>query len=68
MEWDKDSSNGKASDVRPESRTDFINIFLPEKPHGWRVSLPQKDDRVCLLPDGKITLYEKSFQFGFQVP
>ena len=65
VEWDKDSPNGRASEVRLESRTDFINTFLPKKPHGWRVSLSQPDDRVCLLPKGKIALYEKLFKFGF---
>ena len=54
--------------MRLESRIDFINTFLLKKPHGWRVSLPQQDNGVCLLPEGKISLYEKLFDFGFRVP
>ena len=34
VEWDKDFSNEKASEVKPESGTDFIQTFLLERPQG----------------------------------
>ena len=34
VEWDKDSPNGRASDVRLGFRIDFIKTLLPKKLHG----------------------------------
>ena len=34
MEWDKDSPNGRSNEVTPKSRTNFIKMFLQERPQG----------------------------------
>ena len=65
VEQNKDSPNERESEVRLEPRSDFINMFLLEKSHGQRVSVPQPNDRVCPPPEGTIALYEKPFKFGF---
>ena len=42
----------------------YVEAFNVKDPHGWSISIPREDERVCSYQGYKTCIYPKCFLFG----
>ena len=46
----------------------YVEAFNVKVPHGWSISIPREDERVCSYQGYRTCIYPKCFLFGMQLP
>ena len=56
------------SSIDLEESAWYVEEFNVKIPHGWSISIPKEDERVCSYQSYRTYIYPKCFLFGMQLP
>ena len=56
------------SSISMEDSVWYVEAFKVKVPHGWTVSIPREEDRVCSYRGYRTCVYLKCFLFGMRLP
>ena len=56
------------SSISLEDSVWYVEAFNIRVPHGWTVSIPKEEDRVCSYTGYQTCVYPKCFLFGMRLP
>ena len=56
------------SSISMEDSVWYVEAFNIKVPHGWSISIPREEDRVCSYTGYHTCIYPKCFLFGMRLP